>query len=143
MRPTSCELRSARHSSSVRTCIEMSSGTPTTIAPSVGRRPPATAGRSCGEPSPLRPLAGISAIRLREVIRNLEIGERLFVSPKTTDTYRSRIMSKLDIHRRSELVDYALGPRPDGIGLPKDPREGAERRSRELYPAAIVAGKEA
>jgi len=43
------------------------------------------------------------------VIRNLEIGERLFVSPKTTDTYRSRIMSKLDIHRRSELVDYALG----------------------------------
>lgn len=53
--------------------------------------------------------------REREVLRltargfsNLEIGERLFVSPKTIDTYRSRIMSKLDIHRRSELVDYAL-----------------------------------
>jgi two-component system response regulator NreC len=53
--------------------------------------------------------------REREVLRftargfsNLEIGERLFVSPKTIDTYRSRIMAKLDIHRRSELVDYAL-----------------------------------
>jgi len=39
---------------------------------------------------------------------NLEIAERLFVSPKTVDTYRSRVMAKLDLHRRSELVDYAL-----------------------------------
>lgn len=53
--------------------------------------------------------------REREVLRftargfsNLEIAERLFVSPKTVDTYRSRIMAKLDLHRRSELVDYAL-----------------------------------
>jgi two-component system response regulator NreC len=53
--------------------------------------------------------------REREVLRftargfsNLEIAERLFVSPKTIDTYRSRIMAKLDIHRRSELVEYAL-----------------------------------
>jgi two-component system, NarL family, response regulator NreC len=53
--------------------------------------------------------------REREVLRytargfsNLEIGERLFVSPKTVDTYRSRVMAKLDLHRRSELVDYAL-----------------------------------
>jgi two-component system response regulator NreC len=54
--------------------------------------------------------------REREVLRftargfsNLEIAERLFVSPKTIDTYRSRIMAKLDLHRRSELVEYALG----------------------------------
>ena len=54
--------------------------------------------------------------REREVLRftargysNLEIAERLFVSPKTVDTYRSRIMAKLDLHRRSELVQYALG----------------------------------
>lgn len=46
--------------------------------------------------------------RLR-VYSNLEIAERLFVSPKTVDTYRSRIMAKLDLHRRSELVEYALG----------------------------------
>lgn len=54
--------------------------------------------------------------REREVLRftargfsNLEIAERLFVSPKTVDTYRSRIMAKLDLHRRSQLVEYALG----------------------------------
>jgi two-component system response regulator NreC len=54
--------------------------------------------------------------REREVLRftargysNLEIAERLFVSPKTVDTYRSRIMAKLDLHRRSALVEYALG----------------------------------
>lgn len=53
--------------------------------------------------------------REREVLRftargfsNLEIAEKLFVSPKTVDTYRSRIMAKLDLHRRSDLVDYAL-----------------------------------
>jgi two-component system response regulator NreC len=53
--------------------------------------------------------------REREVLRftargfsNLEIAERLVVSPKTVDTYRSRIMAKLDLHRRSELVEYAL-----------------------------------
>ena len=53
--------------------------------------------------------------REREVLRltargfsNLEIAERLFVSPKTVDTYRSRTMVKLDLHRRSELVEYAL-----------------------------------
>jgi two-component system response regulator NreC len=52
----------------------------------------------------------------REVLRltargysNLEIAGRLFVSPKTVDTYRSRIMAKLDLHRRSQLVEYALG----------------------------------
>ena len=37
-----------------------------------------------------------------------EIGERLFISPKTVDTYRSRIMEKLGLHHRSELVRFAL-----------------------------------
>lgn len=37
-----------------------------------------------------------------------EIGEKLFISPKTVDTYRSRIMEKLDLHHRSELVRFAL-----------------------------------
>ena len=61
-----------------------------------------------------RPEPALSS-REREVLRftargfsNLEIAERLFVSPKTVDTYRSRIMAKLDLHRRSQLVDYAL-----------------------------------
>ena len=53
--------------------------------------------------------------REREVLRytargfsNQEIAARLYISPKTVDTYRARIMSKLDLHRRSDLVEYAL-----------------------------------
>ena len=37
-----------------------------------------------------------------------EIGERLVLSPKTVDTYRQRVMEKLNLHHRSELVKYAL-----------------------------------
>lgn len=53
--------------------------------------------------------------REREVIRflargytNGEIGTRLSLSPKTIDTYRSRIMEKLKVRRKSELVNYAI-----------------------------------
>jgi two-component system, NarL family, response regulator NreC len=53
--------------------------------------------------------------REREVLRhtaggftNQEIAELLVISPKTVDTYRQRIMEKLDLHHRSELVRYAL-----------------------------------
>lgn len=37
-----------------------------------------------------------------------EIGQKLFLSPKTVDTYRSRITSKLGLDHRSELVRFAL-----------------------------------
>lgn len=37
-----------------------------------------------------------------------EIGEKLFISPKTVDTYRSRIMEKLKLNHRAELVRFAL-----------------------------------
>ena len=37
-----------------------------------------------------------------------EIGEKLFISPTTVDTYRSRIMDKLQLRHRSELVRFAL-----------------------------------
>jgi len=37
-----------------------------------------------------------------------EIAERLIISAKTVDTYRQRIMDKLDIHHRSQLIQYAL-----------------------------------
>jgi two-component system, NarL family, response regulator NreC len=39
---------------------------------------------------------------------NHEIGDRLAISAKTVDTYRQRIMEKLDLHHRAELVHYAL-----------------------------------
>jgi DNA-binding NarL/FixJ family response regulator len=37
-----------------------------------------------------------------------EIGEKLFISPKTVDTYRSRVMEKLGLTHRSEMVRFAL-----------------------------------
>jgi len=37
-----------------------------------------------------------------------EIGKKLFISPKTVDTYRARIMEKLGLKHRSELVRFAL-----------------------------------
>jgi DNA-binding NarL/FixJ family response regulator len=43
-----------------------------------------------------------------EGFSSTEIGKKLFISPKTVDTYRSRIMEKLDLHHRSELVRFAL-----------------------------------
>jgi len=45
-----------------------------------------------------------------------EIGEKLFISPKTVDTYRSRIMKKLGLTHRSELVHFALR-----VGLLREP----------------------
>jgi two-component system, NarL family, response regulator NreC len=53
--------------------------------------------------------------REREVLKltvegfsNQEIADKLIISPKTVDTYRARIMEKLNLHHRSELIRYAL-----------------------------------
>jgi DNA-binding NarL/FixJ family response regulator len=37
-----------------------------------------------------------------------EIGKKLFLSPKTVDTYRSRLMRRLGLGSRAELVQFAL-----------------------------------
>ena len=37
-----------------------------------------------------------------------EIGEKLAVSVKTADTYKTRVMEKLNFTKKSELIDYAL-----------------------------------
>ena len=37
-----------------------------------------------------------------------EIGDRLALSAKTVETYRTRVMRKLNLHHRSDLVQYAL-----------------------------------
>ena len=65
-------------------------------------------------PQTMRPEAILSEREI-EVLRfvaygftNVEIGERLYLSPKTIDTYRRRVMQKLGIDSRADLVDYAL-----------------------------------
>jgi two-component system, NarL family, response regulator NreC len=47
-------------------------------------------------------------IRTAEGFTAAEIGEQLSISHKTVDTYRYRVMDKLRIQHRSELVRYAL-----------------------------------
>ena len=42
---------------------------------------------------------------------NKEIGEMLFISVKTVESYKSKIMNKLDLKSRPELVEYALKKR--------------------------------
>ncbi|MCK5536840.1 MAG: response regulator transcription factor [Bacteroidales bacterium] len=37
-----------------------------------------------------------------------EISKALFISPRTVDTHRKNIMKKLDIHKISELIIYAI-----------------------------------
>lgn len=53
--------------------------------------------------------------REREVLKLLalgytaaQIGEKLALSPKTAETYRTRIMEKLNLSSRPDLVQYAL-----------------------------------
>ncbi|HML31287.1 MULTISPECIES: response regulator transcription factor [Sporomusa] len=53
--------------------------------------------------------------RERQVLRllaqghtNSEIASHLSLSTKTIDTYRSRVMTKLNVRKKSELVNYAL-----------------------------------
>lgn len=43
-----------------------------------------------------------------EGFSSTEIGERLTLSHKTVETYRQRVMDKLNLHHRSELVRFAL-----------------------------------
>jgi len=65
--------------------------------------------------------------REKEVLRlvalgdtNREIAQRLFLSVRTVETYRARLMEKLNLKSRGELVRYALrkGLRPDEAGGP-------------------------
>lgn len=53
--------------------------------------------------------------REQEVLKHLalgytqrEIGELLFISEKTVETYKSRLLSKLGLEKRSELVRFAF-----------------------------------
>ncbi|HEX6927302.1 MAG TPA: response regulator transcription factor [Longimicrobiaceae bacterium] len=64
-----------------------------------------------GEANPLEELSE----REREVLAltaegfsSSEVGKKLFLSPKTVDTYRARLMHKLGLTHRSELVKLAL-----------------------------------
>lgn len=82
---------------------------------------------ACAVASTGDPLTLLSE-REREVLRatvegytSVEIGERLGISPKTVHTYRQRLMEKLELRHRSELVHFAL---KRGIAFGEAPVEG-------------------
>jgi two-component system response regulator NreC len=67
--------------------------------------------------------------REKEILRLLALGDtnreialRLFLSVRTVETYRSRIMEKLELKSRGELVRYALRK-----GLRYDPNSAREK----------------
>jgi two-component system response regulator NreC len=45
---------------------------------------------------------------LAEGLTNKEIGERLFISPRTVDTHRTNLMKKLNTHHVAGLVRIAI-----------------------------------
>lgn len=47
-------------------------------------------------------------VRVARGYTSFEIGEQLNISPRTVDTYRSRIMQKLGLEHRHQLVEYAV-----------------------------------
>lgn len=67
-----------------------------------------------GRPGEAAASSSLSA-REREVLRlvaqghtNQQIADRLFLSVKTVETYRARLMTKLGLRTRADLVRYAL-----------------------------------
>ena len=63
------------------------------------------------DPGPLETLSQ----REREILKlvadgktSREIAERLSISPKTVDTYRSRLMSKIGVKNLAGLVKFAI-----------------------------------
>lgn len=41
-------------------------------------------------------------------LSNKEIGEKLFISPRTVDTHRTNLMQKLNVHNIAGLIRYAI-----------------------------------
>jgi DNA-binding NarL/FixJ family response regulator len=65
--------------------------------------------------SPVRKSDQILTQREREILSliasgltNKQIADRLFISIKTVETHRTRILQKLDVHTTADLVRYAI-----------------------------------
>jgi DNA-binding NarL/FixJ family response regulator len=67
-------------------------------------------GAATEEPAPPLPLTPAEEKVFWEVIQgytNKQIGDRLFVSPRTVQTHLSNILSKLELENRLQLIRYA------------------------------------
>lgn len=66
------------------------------------------------QPLPLTPAEEKVFLEVIQGLTNKQIGDRLFVSPRTVQTHLSNILSKLQLESRSQLIRYAFerGYRP-------------------------------
>jgi DNA-binding NarL/FixJ family response regulator len=69
----------------------------------------------CDQPSPLSEREHEVLALVAQGHSNREVADRLGISIKTVETYRARLMEKLDLHSRADLVRYAL---EQGLLLP-------------------------
>jgi two-component system response regulator NreC len=46
--------------------------------------------------------------REKEGLNNVEIAEKLFISPRTAETHRAHLLGKLGLHSQTDLIRYAL-----------------------------------
>lgn len=60
------------------------------------------------EPLPLTPAEERVFWEVAQGLTNKQISERLFISPRTVQTHLSKIMRKLSLENRSQLVRYAF-----------------------------------
>jgi len=92
----------------------------------VGAAPAPAASPSHTESAPPLPLTPAEEKVFWEVIQgftNKQIGDRLFVSPRTVQTHLSNILSKLELENRLQLIRYAYERGyhpPEGINTSED-----------------------
>ena len=89
----------------------------------LGRRGPPTGGAAAGATAPLSPREIEVLDLVAQGYTNQQIADRLRLSVKTVETYRSRLVEKLGLKSRADLVRYALdsGLFGGGEGLPGTP----------------------
>lgn len=83
--------------------------------------PPSPVNKS---PLPLTPAEEKVFWEVIQGYTNKQVGDRLFVSPRTVQTHLSNILSKLHLESRSQLVRYAF---EHGYRPPSQPEDETER----------------
>lgn len=81
-----------------------------------------TSSEATPEPLPLTPAEEKVFWEVIQGLTNKQIGDRLFVSPRTVQTHLSNILSKLQLENRSQLIRFAFeqGYRPPIDGNSSD-----------------------
>jgi DNA-binding NarL/FixJ family response regulator len=74
-------------------------------------------------PTPLTQREAEILALVAQGLTNPEIGQRLFISPKTVEHHVSRILSKLNVRNRAEAAVYVLAEDPAVLSTDPDPKK--------------------